>query len=92
MGAALAFWYDELNNKTFIDKNDSMNGSYLGPEFPDNEIEKHLKNVGAVYEKKSYEEMIEILANELKDNRAIGWFQGRMEFGPRVLLVKINNC
>ncbi len=85
LGAALAFWYDELNNKRIIDKNDSMNGSYLGPEFPDNEIEKHLKNVGAVYEKKSYEEMIEIVANELKDNRAIGWFQGRMEFGPRAL-------
>ncbi len=85
LGAALAFWYDELNNGRIVDKNDSMNGSYLGPKFSDNEIEEQLKNVGAKYEKKSYEEMINIVANEVNNNKAIGWFQGRMEFGPRAL-------
>ncbi len=85
LGAALAFWYDELNNERIVEKNDSMNGSYLGPNFSDEEIEEQLRDVGAEYEKKNYEEMIEIVANELNNDKAIGWFQGRMEFGPRAL-------
>ncbi len=85
LGAALAFWYDELNNERIVEKNDSMNGSYLGPNFSDEEIEEQLRNAGAEYEKKNYGEMIEIVANELNNDKAIGWFQGRMEFGPRAL-------
>ncbi len=85
LGAALSFWYDELGNKRSIDKEDSMQGSFLGPQFSDEDIENELKTAGAVYEKKEYSEMIEIVANEISNKKAVGWFQGRMEFGPRAL-------
>tara|TARA_B100000579_G_scaffold404499_1_gene389378 strand:+ start:1581 stop:3419 length:1839 start_codon:yes stop_codon:yes gene_type:complete len=85
LGAALSFWYDELGNKRSIDKEDSMQGSFLGPKFSDEDIENELKTAGAVYEKKEYSEMIEIVANEISNKKAVGWFQGRMEFGPRAL-------
>ena len=62
-----------------------MNGSYLGTDFSQNEIEKELNYLGAVYEKFDYKEMIFKTANYLSQEKAIGWFQGRMEFGPRAL-------
>ena len=86
LGAALAFWYQELNNKRNIIKNgDEMNGSYLGPSFEEKDIENTLKKLGAVYEKMSEENLINTIANELKNEKTVGWFQGRMEFGPRAL-------
>ena len=86
LGAALAFWYQELGNKREpLLKDDEMNGSFLGPYFNDNEIERNLKSLNAKYEKVSEENLISLVANELKNEKTVGWFQGRMEFGPRAL-------
>jgi len=86
LGAALAFWYQELGNKRkVLPSGDEMKGSYLGPSFSENEIENTLKTLGAKYEKQNEENLINTIANELKNKKTIGWFQGRMEFGPRAL-------
>ena len=86
LGAALAFWYQELGNKRKLKENrDDMKGSYLGPSFSNSEVENKLKSLGANYEKKDEENLIISIANELKNKKTIGWFQGRMEFGPRAL-------
>ena len=62
-----------------------MKGSYLGPEYNDKVIESTLKKLGANFEIFESEKLIEIIANELKNGKIVGWFQGRMEFGPRAL-------
>ena len=62
-----------------------MKGSYLGTEFNQNEIEKELKAAGAIFDILNYEELIDKTAEFLSNEKAIGWFQGRMEFGPRAL-------
>jgi carbamoyltransferase len=85
LGAALALWYIDQGNKRSINLNDDMKGSYLGPEFNQDEIEKELEAAGANFETLNYDELIDKTANFLSDERAIGWFQGRMEFGPRSL-------
>ncbi len=84
LGAALAYWYHELNKPRKIFK-DQMLGSYLGPKYEDKEIEKILNQLGANYKKISYEELISTTAKELANDKTVGWFQGRMEFGPRAL-------
>ena len=85
LGAALAYWYTEKNNYRKIDPNDSMNGSYLGPEYSQDQIEEELTKLGAVYSTVSEDELIEITAEDLSNGKVVGWFQGRMEFGPRAL-------
>ena len=85
LGAALALWHIEQKNPRKINPNDSMKGSYLGPEYSQTTIEKELKNVGAKFEILSEEELIDKTAKNLSNGKAIGWFQGRMEFGPRAL-------
>ena len=85
LGAALALWHKELKNERLFPIKDEMCGSYLGPSFSDNEIEKALNNIGANYEKFSEENLLQITAQELSQEKTIGWFQGRMEFGPRAL-------
>ncbi len=85
LGAALAYYYLQKKNKRNINALDDMKGSYLGPEFNDEQIEKILNKIGAKYKKFSEDEMIEKSANSLADGKTIGWFQGRMEFGPRAL-------
>ena len=85
LGAALALWYIEQGNKRDINLNDDMKGSYLGPEFTEDEIEEELKLIGANYEKVNYEDLINKTTEFLSNEKAIGWFQGRMEFGPRAL-------
>ena len=84
LGAALAFWYRELKKprKTFKDK---MQGSYLGPKFSESNIEKTLKTLKANYIKKTNSEISQLVAKHLSESKTIGWFQGRMEFGPRAL-------
>ena len=62
-----------------------MKGAYLGPEFSDNQIESELKICKAVYIKLSYKELIDQIVTALDNKKAIGWMQGRMEFGPRSL-------
>ena len=85
LGAALALWYIDQGNKISINLNDDMEGSYLGTEFNQDEIEKELIAVGANFETLKYEELIDKTAELLSNEKAIGWFQGRMEFGPRAL-------
>ena len=85
LGAALALWHIDQGNKRSVNSNDDMKGSYLGTEFNQDEIEKELKNLGANFETLKYEELIDKTAEFLSNEKAIGWFQGRMEFGPRAL-------
>ena len=85
LGAALALWYIEQKNKRVVNSNDDMKGSYLGTEFDQAEIEKELISVGAHFETLQYDNLINKTAEYLSNEKAIGWFQGRMEFGPRAL-------
>ena len=85
LGAALALWHIELNNPREVNSNDNMNGSYLGPEFSQEEIERELTEIGAVFDIIDEDELIKRTANDLSNEEAVGWFQGRMEFGPRAL-------
>ncbi len=85
LGAAQAFYYQELNNKRKILKTDSMNGSYLGPKFSDDQVGDELKNCGANFKKLTSDQIIKDTAKALSEEKAVGWFQGRMEFGPRSL-------
>ena len=85
LGAALALWYLEKGNKRIVNTNDDMCGSYLGNEFTQEEIENELNSLGARYETLEYDELIDQTAEFLSKEKAVGWFQGRMEFGPRAL-------
>ncbi len=85
LGAAQAFYYQELDNSRKILKTDSMNGSYLGPQFTDDQVENELKSCGANYKKLTSDQIIKDTAKVLSEEKAVGWFQGRMEFGPRSL-------
>ena len=85
LGAALAFWHIEQKKERVINSDDDMKGSYLGTEYNQEEIEKELKSAGANFETIQYEDLISKTAELLSDEKAIGWFQGRMEFGPRAL-------
>ena len=84
LGAALAYWHRELD-KPREDLKDKMKGAYLGPIFKEDTIEKNLKSLKAAYTKKTYSEISKLVAKELANSKIVGWFQGRMEFGPRAL-------
>jgi carbamoyltransferase len=86
LGAALSAWYLHHGNARKISTvGDSMKGSYLGPEFSDLQVEKELEACGAKFYKLSEKDLIEQTATALSLGKAIGWMQGRMEFGPRAL-------
>jgi len=86
LGAALSVWYQYLGNKRNISVNrDEMQGSYLGPQYSDEEIESQLKSCGAVYKHYNDYDLIDSVADLLSSEKAVGWMQGRMEFGPRAL-------
>ena len=85
LGAALALWHIEQKNPRTVNPNDDMKGSFLGPEFTQKEIEDELNKIGAKFDVLSDEDIIERTATDLSLGEAIGWFQGRMEFGPRAL-------
>ena len=85
VGAALAAWHTELGNERRIQLPDAMKGAYLGPSFEQDEIEQRLTACGAVFETVSEAEMIDHTAHAMVEGKAVGWFQGRMEFGPRAL-------
>ena len=85
LGAALAFWHIELNNPRNVNFNDDMKGSYLGPEYSQKDIEVELKKNGAKFNILKEEDLINKTAFDLSVGQAVGWFQGRMEFGPRAL-------
>ena len=86
LGAALSTWYLHHGNERTVSKGcDAMKGAYLGPEFSDVEIYSELSACGAIFKKLSENELINEVATALADNKAVGWMQGRMEFGPRAL-------
>ena len=85
LGAALSLWHLHLQKERKNEIQDDMRGSYLGPEFDNSEIEKELNLLGAKYEILNEDEIINYTANSIKNGNAVGWFQGRMEFGPRAL-------
>ncbi len=84
LGAAMAYWFNELENER-NNNNDIMNGGYLGPEYSNDETKNILNKVGANYLELSKNDVLEFTANKIAEGKAIGWFQGRMEFGPRAL-------
>ena len=86
LGCALIAWYQHLGNERNADgKNDFMKGAYLGPEFSNDEIKEYLDKKGYSYQKLKDEDLPEHIADLIADQKVIGWFQGRMEFGPRAL-------
>jgi carbamoyltransferase len=85
LGAALALWHIEQKNPRNVNKVDDMNGSYLGPEYSQKEIEVELINNQANFDILNDVDLIEKTATRLSLGKAVGWFQGRMEFGPRAL-------
>jgi carbamoyltransferase len=85
IGAALGVYHLMLNQARIPKAGDSMKGSYLGPAYAQADIEQRLKAAGAVFSVVSDDEMINQTAQALADGKAVGWHQGRMEFGPRAL-------
>jgi len=87
LGVALLIWYKILGNKRISDeKNDKQKGSFLGPHFDDSEIEELLRNEGAHFKKFSDDkELVKTVAELIARENVVGWFQSRMEFGPRAL-------
>lgn len=86
LGAAVFTWYKYLGNERKADGNkDSQQGSYLGPKFNNEYITDYLKRNNIPYLELSDEELPGKIANIVSDEKVVGWFQGRMEFGPRAL-------
>ena len=86
VGAALAGWYGYYDKPRIVDGNrDAQHGSYLGPEFSEKEILNFLNKEGIAYHKLQSDEISKVAAGLIAQEKVIGWFQGRMEFGPRAL-------
>ncbi len=86
VGCALLTWYQYLDNPREADnKSDRMQGAYLGPKFNNTAIRKFLEKNGYAHQLLTDEELPEIVADLIANENVIGWFQGRMEFGPRAL-------
>jgi carbamoyltransferase len=85
VGAALAAWHLELDKPRSLGVRDGMKGAFLGPSYTQSEIERRLSACGAEFDIVSDRELIDVTAQALADGKAVGWFQGRMEFGPRAL-------
>jgi carbamoyltransferase len=90
LGAALSVWHQYLGQSRSVQKmcggrSDGMKAAYLGPSFSAEEIRKALDGHGATYRRLERAEMIREVAQALADEKVVGWFQGRMEFGPRAL-------
>lgn len=85
LGAALAAHYQHRQQARTVPTKDNMQGAYLGPKFTAQEIQSALHSNNAIYHQLTYDEMLAATTQALADGKAIGWFQGRMEFGPRAL-------
>ena len=85
LGAALFAWYQYLGNNRVAGQEDAQKGSLLGPEFADEVIQEYLEKNGIAFERYSDDILIEKTADMLASEKVVGWFQGRMEFGPRAL-------
>ena len=86
LGAALCTWYGYLNNERKVNpQRDSQKASLLGPDYDDNQIISDVSEFGAVSKRYGDDEICDVIGEHLKDQKIVGWFQGRMEFGPRAL-------
>ena len=85
VGAALSIWHDYLGNARSTNGSDQMAGAYLGPRYCHAEIRAYLDSVGASYHELPNDELFPEIASALNREQVVGWFQGRMEFGPRAL-------
>nr|WP_075438956.1 carbamoyltransferase [Prochlorococcus marinus] len=85
LGAALVGWHQHQDKERVVNSNDSMKGTYLGPEFSNSEITNYLEKINAPFHTHSDSSLFELLAEELEKGSVIGWFNGPMEFGPRAL-------
>ncbi len=86
LGSALRIWYKYLGNKRIADNiHDSQKGSFLGPGYSDSYIENYLKTNNIPHTKFAKETLLKTVSKYISDEKVIGWFQGRMEFGPRAL-------
>ena len=86
LGAALTVWHDYLDQPRIADgKTDKMQGSYLGPNFSNEEIKTYLDGIQAVYKELDDQQLMPELAQLINQGNVVGWFNGRMEFGPRAL-------
>lgn len=86
LGAALAIWYKYLKNKRVVDElKDFQKGSYLGPEYNNEEIKVYLDRNNISYKMLTKKKMLDTLSELIMKGKVVGWFQGRMEFGPRAL-------
>ena len=85
LGAALVGWHQHQEQERIVKTSDSMKGTYLGPEFSNDDITNYLNQIIAPFHTYSDPELFERLAEELEEGHVIGWFNGPMEFGPRAL-------
>ena len=85
LGAALAYWHIDLDKARNEINKDNMQGSYLGNQYSDDEIRNKFDEIGAKYENLIESNIIDRTVDDLTKGKAVGWFQGRMEFGPRAL-------
>ncbi len=85
LGAALGFYFQEMKMPREGQRGDQMSGAYLGPSFDQTQIESELAECGARFETRAMDEILEVTSHALANGKAVGWFQGRMEFGPRAL-------
>ena len=85
MGAAFAYYYIEKKNSRKIHKNDQMKDALLGPKFSPSNILQTLNKNKILFQKLSENNLIKVVASELSKGKAVGWFQDKMEFGPRAL-------
>ncbi len=85
LGAGLVGWHQHQEQERVVNTNDSMKGTYLGPEFSNDDITKYLEKINAPFHTHSEPELFERLAEELEKGHVIGWFNCPMEFGPRAL-------
>ncbi len=85
LGAALALWYMHLKKKRIINNKDSMKGAFIGPSFSNEDIKKSLDTLMVKYIKLEKNKLIKFVAKKISKGKIVGWFQNRMEFGPRAL-------
>ena len=86
VGSALAVYHQFLDNPRHADgRSDAMHGAYLGPAFSNDQVERFLKGIGAPYKRLDEQELLVTVVEELACEKVVGWYQGRMEFGPRAL-------
>ncbi len=85
IGASLSFWHEFLNNKRLDDKQDKMKFAYLGPSYDKKSIKTILNNYKANFKEYKEEELCKKVADFISKGKVVGWFRGRMEFGPRAL-------